>query len=76
MLNILFMTMMFGTALPLLFPIAMISYSILAFQDVILLIYFAQAPPTYDEKLNLRVLKIMKAAPLFLLSFGFWQLTS
>ena len=55
MLNILFITSMFGTALPLLFPIAMFSYAILAVQDVLLLVYFAQAPPTYDENLNLQV---------------------
>jgi hypothetical protein len=72
MLNILFITMMFGTALPILFPIAMISYSVLAFQDVFLLVYFAKAPPTYDENLNLRVLQMMRLAPIFLLGFGFW----
>ena len=63
---------MYGTAMPLLFPIAMFSYVVLAFEDVFLLVYFAKAPPLYDENMSMRVLKIMRVAPLFLLGFGFW----
>ena len=64
--------MMYGTAMPLLFPIALVSFAILYVQDTLLLIYFAQAPPTYDEKLNMSVIHIMEYAPLVLLSIGFW----
>ena len=68
--------MMYGTALPILFPIAFFSYCVLYIQDVILLIYFAEAPPTYDEILNLKVIHIMRFAPLLLLAIGFWQLSN
>ena len=64
--------MMYGTAMPLLFPIAFFSYAILYVQDVLLLIYFAKAPPNYDEKLNLQIIHLMEYAPLVLLSMGFW----
>ena len=70
------MTMMFGTALPLLFPIAFISYCILKVQDIALLYWFAQTPPTYDEYLNEKVIEIMRYAPLVILGCGFWQITS
>jgi hypothetical protein len=63
---------MFGTAMPLLFPIALVSFSIVYVQDIILLIYFAQAPPTYDENLNISVIHLMEYAPIVLLSMGFW----
>ena len=76
MLNILMVTMMFGAALPLLFPIAFVSYIILHIQDQVLLVYFACKPPNYDEKLNIKVMALMKIAPLYLLGFSFWQLTS
>lgn len=72
MLNILFMTMMYGAALPLLFPIAVVSYAILYLEDIILLVYFAEAPPTYDEQLNQKFINLVKKAPLVLLGFSFW----
>ena len=59
MLNILFMTMMYGAALPLLYPIAMFSFAVLYVQDITLLVYFAEAPPSYDNDLNNRFISIM-----------------
>ena len=72
MLNIIFVTMMYGTALPILFPLAMFSFLVLYFQDQFMLFYVYKTPPTYDESLNKDVLNIFAKAPLFLLSFGFW----
>ena len=63
---------MFGTALPILFPIAYVSYIILNIQDQILLVYFAQKPPVYDEKLNNKIIETMRYAPMYLLAMGFW----
>ena len=63
---------MYGTAMPILFPIAMFSFVVLYIQEVYLLYYVSKAPPTYDEQLNFTVLKALKASPFFLFSFGFW----
>ena len=49
--------MMYGTALPLLFPIALFSFIILYIQDGMLMVYFAQKPPDYDEQMNAKVLR-------------------
>ena len=41
-----------------------------------MLFYVCKAPPNYDQSLNKEVIKILEKSPLFLLSFGFWQLTN
>lgn len=75
-LNIIFVTMMYGTAMPILFPVAALSFLIIYVQEVYMLYYVYKAPPTYDEDLNKKVVKMILHAPPFLLAFGFWQLTS
>jgi len=72
MLNILFMTMTYGAALPLLYPIAMFSFAVLYIQDITLIVYFAEAPPSYDNDLNTRFIKIIQKSPIILLGLAFW----
>ena len=76
LLLVLFVTMIYGTALPILFIIAFVSCAIQYCLDISMLCYVFQAPPTYDETLNQRMIKILQGAPLLLLLFGFWQLTN
>jgi hypothetical protein len=68
--------MMYGTAMPLLFPIALFSYAFLYLQDLIILIYFARAPGVHDEELNLKIISFMEYAPSVLLVMGFWQISN
>lgn len=75
-LKIIFITMMYGVQLPVLFPIAFMSFMILYVLENFLLYYSYRIPPTYDEKLNESVLNTMINAPLFMCFFGFWQLSS
>lgn len=51
-LNVVFTTMMLGPALPILFPIALITLVILYFSELYMLIYMDNMPPNYDETLN------------------------
>jgi hypothetical protein len=75
-LNIVFITMMYGAAMPILFPIAFVSLSSLFMLEKFMLYYVYQAPPAYDERLNNAVLDILSYAPLLLLSFGYWILSN
>lgn len=68
--------MMYGAALPLLYPIALVSYAVLYIQDIGLLVWFAKKPQTYDEELNKRFISVIKRSPYVLLPMAFWQLTS
>lgn len=75
-LNITFMTMMFGVGLPILFPVAAASYGVLYCLENFMLYYVFKQPPSYDEKLNDSVLENLSWAPLFMLGFGYWMLTN
>ena len=75
-MNIVFITMMFGAGLPMLFPIAAASLTMLFCLEKYMIYYVYKQPPAYDEKLNNSVLKNLSFAPLFLLAFGYWILTN
>ena len=75
-LNIVYVTMMYGAALPILFPIALFSIGLLYLQENYMLYYAYKKPPTYDEQLNKKVVKALKFSPLFLTGFSFWQLSN
>jgi len=75
-LNTVFITMMFGTGLPILFPIAMISLFVIYVVEKGMLYYGYREPPHYDKSLNAAVLNILLFAPLFLLAFGYWMLSN
>jgi hypothetical protein len=75
-MNIVFITMMFGAGMPILFPIAAVSLSGMFLLENFMLHYVYKQPPAYDEKLNNTVLSNLDKAPVFLLAFGYWVLTN
>jgi hypothetical protein len=75
-LNITFVTMMYGMGLPILFPIASLSLLTLYCMEKLMLHYAYREPPMYDERLNKNALSILTWAPLLFLSFGYWMLSS
>jgi len=75
-INITFVTMMYGVGLPVLFPIASISLLVLYCVEKLMLHYSYREPPMYDEKLNKNALAILTWAPLLFLAFGYWMLSS
>lgn len=76
MMNITFITMMFGAGIPELFPVAFQCFCVLYCLEIYMLYYVYKEPPAYDEKLNDSVLTNLSYAPLFLLSFGYWMLSN
>ena len=75
-LNIVFVTFMFGFGMPLLFPIAAASFLILYVTEVLQLYYSYRAPPNYDKKVSEEVLSLLKFAPALYLAFGYWMISS
>lgn len=51
-LNVVFVTFMYGLAMPLLFPIAFLFFLIFYIVDRLLITYYYKKPPQYDDKLN------------------------
>lgn len=75
-LNIVFVTFMYGLALPMLFLYAVLAIAILWFSEELLFYYSYRLPPMYDESLAKNVMAKMKTAPVFMLLFGYWFFSS
>ena len=75
-LNVTFVTFMYGIGIPVLFPIAALSFFILYTVEKGMIYYSYRQPPMYDDKLNKMVLGLMTYAPLLMMSFGYWMLSN
>lgn len=75
-LNITFVTFMFGLGLPLLFPYAILGIVVLWFSEKLLFFYSYRLPPMYGPELGKNVVNKMKGAPLFMFFFGYWFFSS
>lgn len=56
MLNITYVTMMYGLGLPMLFPIAFLSYFVLWATERYQLAYTYQLPPAMDDKMTVNAM--------------------
>jgi hypothetical protein len=72
MMNTVWVTFMYGTALPLLYPVAAITFFNLYVVDKLVVTYYYKEPPSYAEKLNRITLAWLKPAPFMIIFFGFW----
>lgn len=75
-LNITFVTFMYGLGLPILFPIAMIALLVLFLVEKAMIFFSYRQPPMYDNKLNDSVLDKLQYAPLLFLAFGYWMFSN
>lgn len=75
-MNITFVTFMYGLALPLLFVYAVLAISILWFSEQLFFLYSYRLPPMYDETLGKSVISKLKVAPVFMMFFGYWFFSS
>lgn len=73
-LNTVFVTFMYGLALPILFPIAAFTFLNLYIVERILITYYHPKPPMYDDRLNKAAIQLLRWAPVFMLFFGYWCL--
>lgn len=75
-LNITFVTFMYGFGIPYLFPAAIYALAILYFVEKTMLYYSYRSPPMYDEKCYEMVLSTLQLAPIFYCAFGYWMCSS
>lgn len=75
-MNITFITLMFGPGIPILFPLAAVALAVRYLLENYMLYYVYKEPPAYDEKLNNSVLANMAWGPVFFLGFGYWMLSN
>jgi len=67
---------MYGLGIPVLFPIAALSFLILYTIEKGMIYYAYRQPPVYDDKLNKMVLGLMTWAPLLMMGFGYWMFSN
>ena len=72
-MNIVYITFMFGAGMPILFPIALASFIVLYIMESLLLAYSYRQPPMFDESLSKLCIKMLLAAPLLYFTVGFWM---
>ena len=75
-LNVCFVSLMYGLGMPILFPIAAWTYFVLFSVERLLVAYFYQLPPTFDDKLTKNSLKILRWGAVLHLFFGYWMLSN
>lgn len=76
MLNVTFVTFMYGLAIPILFPIAVLYFVIMYIFEKLAITYYFIRPPMFDEKLNIAALSKLRWAPLFMMTFGWWVMSN
>lgn len=75
-LKVVFITLMYGSGLPLLYPIALLSFVIQYAVERYSLLYLHPKPPEFDDKLNKSALSIMSYGSLLAFGFGYWMLSN
>lgn len=72
-INIVFITFMFGAGIPILYPIAFLSLITFYVIERLLVAYSYREPPLFDQSLNREAIKMLMLAPILYLSVGFWM---
>ena len=75
-LNIIFVTFMYGFGIPDLYPIAAASFIIIYIIEQCQLYYSYKQPPMYDERLSQSVLSKLMWAPFIGIAFAYWMASS
>lgn len=73
-LNLTFVALTHGPALPLLFPLALLGIFNNYFVERLCLAYYYKQPPMLDNSLNQQALNTLQQAPLLMLFFAYWYL--
>ena len=75
-LNVTYVTMLYGLGLPMLFPIAFLSYFIFWATERYQIAYTYQLPPAMDDKMTVNAMKLLSYTPIMFLLNGYWMLSN
>jgi len=75
-LNVTYVTMTYGLGLPLLFPIAILSYLIFWLVERIQIAYTYRLPPKMDERMTKNAMRLFNYVPILFLFNGYWMLSN
>lgn len=75
-MNTTFVCLMYGTALPVLFPIGLLAFCVLYFVERLLICYFYKQPPAFDDRITMSSMKVLAWAPVVYMMFSYWFLSN
>lgn len=75
-LNVVYVTLMYGVGLPALFPVAAINLLNQYVAERIIVAYYMKLPPSMDNKLMQNCINMLKWGPLLMLLNGYWMLSN
>lgn len=75
-LNIMYITMMYGLGMPILFPIAAFNFLNQYVCERIIVAYQSKQPPALDNKLTINCIDMLKWSPILFLFNGYWMLSN
>lgn len=75
-LTVLYVTMLYGIGLPMLFPVSVASLFIFWVTERYQLAYTYQLPPAMDDKMTENAISLMSLSPILFLVNGFWMLSN
>ncbi len=76
MMNTTFVCMMYGSALPILYPIGLVAFIVLHMIERMQICYFYKQPPAFDELITMSSMRILAYAPLVCMAFSYWYLSN
>lgn len=75
-LNIVYITMMYGMGMPILFVLAAFNFFNQWVCERIIVAYQVKLPPALDDKLTINAINMLKWAPILLLFNGYWMISN
>ena len=75
-INVTWVTMMYGIGLPILFPISAFSYLNSYICERIIVSFQVKLPPAMDDTLTNNLISKCKYAPLLMMMNGYWMLSN
>lgn len=75
-LNVVYITMMYGVGMPMLFPLAAFNFFNQWITERVIVAYQVRLPPALDNKLTNNCIGMLKGAPLLLLFNGYWMISN
>jgi len=73
--NCVYVTMLYGVGLPIMFPIAVLTFAIFWSLERYHMAYAYRLPPSLDDKLTKNAVRVLKFSPVMLLANGYWMLS-
>lgn len=75
-LNVTYVTMMYGIGLPLLFPIALLSYFVYWAVERYQVAYTYKLPPQMDQRMTVNAMRLISYVPVIFLANAYWMLSN